>query len=460
MNELLSRILSIRHVEQWINRSATPTVITIGILIGVLAAVYLSNILLVIPVILLSMVLCLVSRHIIREIYLRTGHGAKIGIAYDGHGVPLDDWLRAKRKLRGLLRDNSAEPIASIRILPRHVVESDRARSRTIRRYGLALLVEARWCKKIETDQPTSTFKIQCPGIQSLERELRDRILIDFGNIPNRTEGATDTIDRLDRIATGLYERVLLLLGAHFMSKTLYDDGYICLCTLDNQLSGISAIGESPRRNIREKAVYCMLFPALFDNANPPGPDGIDKANAICIKAINIYGIEFPFLYNLHARVRFFAGDVDGALDLVNQGLAHNLEPLPETHAILNLGVLELFRANWDQAHKHLSNFLARGNLSQMPWDSLIEFSLYAISHGYYSAKYLYAFYMLCTGSAIPPEKRSDVVQWLDEDTSRRGLKELLNRATLIKTSGGALSTPKVRPKIKRRKKKRRRRNR
>ena len=89
---------------------------------------------------------------LVTQLYLRSGSGTKIGLAYDGDIVRVSDWRRSCDVLSELCRNGAVRRRVTLRFIPPRVAMEEETATKFMARYGFTLLTVARYSKRIRPD--------------------------------------------------------------------------------------------------------------------------------------------------------------------------------------------------------------------------------------------------------------------------------------------------------------------
>lgn len=101
-----------------------------------------------------GIILSFISWLIVTQIYLRTGRGAKIGLAYDGFSVKREEWNRTRNILRDLFKNGKIKNQVSLRFVPVRTAKIDQYANKYMKRYGFTILVAIQQSPQIKENNP------------------------------------------------------------------------------------------------------------------------------------------------------------------------------------------------------------------------------------------------------------------------------------------------------------------
>ncbi|MBA7691810.1 hypothetical protein ES703_100364 [subsurface metagenome] len=193
---------------------------------------------------------------------------------------------------------------------------------------------------------------------------------------------------------------------------------------------------EYPRTKIRWLDMNCRLRVTEFSNKEvPPLEELIEIGNfaetALC------YFDESPSVPIAVARIRFFVGDIEGAIELTNRYL-QKIEELRKAGtkisdkalvtSNLNYGFLSFIQGHWVNAYKAYCNMLDVDGYKRENWESIVNFIDYVDDLECYNGIcYLQTLYRLIANKQVSPELSTAARDWVNEDECRKELGYLLS---------------------------------
>ena len=383
-----------------------------------------------------------------RLAYLRTGSGIKIAIAYDGHRVPMDDWIRTRRHFSDLLQQGQISQEVSIRLVDPALANSDSRVDHLYKKYKFrAVVLASVSLKAADPSKPSTSLKFTAKhgagGHEFHEATVRHLNAIALSRPP-----VVDVHDLIKRNAETLFESLLMLVGACALADNRLAEASGLLTALDTHIAARFKKSEFPRNAIRWWDCSARMRRGNFENTAIPSPDEIADALRYGAAAVERYLDEFPAVGNVQARHLFFAGQLDEALQLTERVIALPMKPSERARANLNHAVLSLFKSNYRNCYESFQR-LFNDDLGMLPWEDLVNFADTAREMGQPGAVYLCGLYRMVTKKQVPPELAVAVKAWLDEDASRKDLVKLYARAQRLGAPQAA--SPKPRTKAKKR---------
>lgn len=417
------------------------------------------------------------------QIYLRSGRGTKIGLAYDGHAVDMCDWKRTKNKLCTLLKNGKIKNRVTLRFVPLSNCTEAKLADEFKQRYGFSILITVQQSPLLKNDRNNAQHPIPMeitPNIattveakQFLQTTVRDILEI------NKTRNLQSTLANvLEAQAQDLHDMMLLFVASHCYLKKRYEDSAVILQYLDDSLSALIRPDRNPRRQIRRLAMNSWLQPTRFLLQDIPQPDKLREIREFAETALPFFDDSF-FVPTDLGRIRFLTGDIEGAIDLTNKFKekivaleAAGQKPARRALVVyyLNSGFLSFIQGHWVNAYDAYKKMLAIDEYRNELWDAIIIFIDYVQAlECYEGICYLQMLYRLIARKPVPVETQKAAQEWVEKDDSRQELCKLFSRnyASLPKASSqkalkskkqGGKSKQRSKRKIKPRKGKRRKR--
>jgi hypothetical protein len=135
IKELARRL---RFKEDWVSPVGGWTVSVTGGVVGLAAAPFTP-----LPwygIFLLPCVMavgCLFAWYALRELYWRWGSRRKIGLCFDGHKTPPDDWVEVRTELARMFANSQLDSMVCIKVFPPSMIATDPSWERTEKKYKL-----------------------------------------------------------------------------------------------------------------------------------------------------------------------------------------------------------------------------------------------------------------------------------------------------------------------------------
>lgn len=394
----------------------------------------------------------------LRAIYLRFGRRSKIGITYEGHRVPLDDWCYTRNKLYQLFKDGTLRKRVSLRLLPEKFCNSDLKRQNARDKYGYRLILKVVCSPNLNgIDIPTLSVSLDAINKEKLDKEFKDATNEHSLALINRTSKANNVQQALTMNANSLFDILLLNLGVLEAIDGQPDVGSECMRLLDSRIKDRFKIDEYPRKAIRWMDFRCLTTQSHYAGGSPPGPDSLNEAIDKCQIAIDSYLDEYPELYHIQARNLYFANRIDEALPLATKALETAGHPYAKAIATLSLAVLHLLRAEFTTATNFFRDFFELKQTSKFNWKDLIEFADCSRDFGYEHAVFIQALYRKIDGSALDIQLENEVSDWLDADESRLQLLKIYKQQPRTSQQKNSKKKKKGQTAVKRKKRRKKR---
>jgi len=378
----------------------------------------------------------------VTQIYLRSGQGTKIGLAYDGHAVDIRDWKRTKAKLCDLLRNGKITNRVTLRFVPISACTEEKRANEFMKRYAFTILTTVRQSPSIKNDSNNAQHPIpvhinlrivtKAAEKQFLQTTLNNTLAI----IQKRETGST-LADVLDAQAQNLHDMMLLFVASHCYLQKKYEDSNAILRYLDDSISSIMKPDQSSRQQIRLLAMECCLRPAQFSIKEIPPLDRLMEIRESAEAASSFFDDSYFVPIGL-ARIRFVTGDIEGAIELTKKygdkieqirasGQKLTNRVLPSYY--LNLGFLSFIQGYWMNAYKAYCDMLSAGAYREENWQAIIDFIDYVAGlERYDGICYLQTLYRLIARKPVPAATQETAQEWVEKDDSRQELRKLLSR--------------------------------
>ncbi len=470
---LLKHIPNFSSTSFWISPKGAIGALVIGVTVagglitlGCIPSVPLWNIITIISLISLSVLTWL----LITQIYLRTGKGTKIGLAYDGFSIERKDWNRTRDTLRDLFNNGKIGNQVCLRFVPVRTTKIDQCAKNYMKRYGLTILVGIQESPQINKKNPKHDQHPFFPEIcvrltkkvekQFVETNLKHTIQI----IMQRTKTIKTLSNVVEARAHNLHDMMLLLIAALCYREGKYEDCAAISRYLEQSLSLIMRPDQEPRNRIRLLAMESYLRPAEVPILNLPPYDKLMEIRNFAETALDYFQDSYLVPLSL-ARIRFLTGDTDGAIELTDQYKA-KIEKLQNAGreitdralvvCFLNSGFLEFIQGHWVNAYNDYCDMLAVDEYRNENWEGIIEFIDYVETLDRYEGIcYLQTLYRLIADQSVPAELRAAAQNWVNQDDSREELRTLIshNYPSLAKKSEERVGTREQQRKTKQRSK-------
>jgi hypothetical protein len=359
------------------------------------------------------------------QLYLRSGQGAKIGLAYDGATVDLSDWRRTKQILKDLFADGRVRKRVCLRFVPLRATQVKAVGQTYMKRYGFTiLLVVGSTAPKPGSPQGSAlsiTISTKRQAAPYLKASLQNALAISVA----RARGSSPTLQDYQSIQAETLRDLLLLCVAthHFVNENL-EDASTLLRVVDASLQEQFKPGEPPRFNIREFDVQCCLRRLHFPISQIPEISTLEERIAFAERAM-CYFAEFAGVYIALSRAKFLLGNVQGAVELTNL-IKQEISRLKETgvpiskgallNVHLNSGFLSFVDTRWQNAHDSYMAMLAMEECASLNWVDLVEFIDYVGSlERFDGIPFLQVLYRTAAHQSVPAVLKDEAESWLKE---------------------------------------------
>ncbi|MBA7691809.1 hypothetical protein ES703_100363 [subsurface metagenome] len=159
------------------------------------------------------------------QFYLRTGQGAKIGLAYDGHAVNIADWKRTRRTFGELLKNGKIKNLVSLRFIPFRVTTTKGQPNKYMKKYGFIILTAIQQSPMFrrtssENDQNPMHYNVNLRIVTKGEKEQFLKATLQHYLEILKKRGIGDSlIEVLDAQAHNLHDMMLLFVASHLSFK-------------------------------------------------------------------------------------------------------------------------------------------------------------------------------------------------------------------------------------------------
>jgi len=404
---------------------------------------------------LLSIIIWFIST----QFYLRTGKGTKIGLAYDGHAVEINDWKRTRNTLSELLRNGKIKNLVSLRFVPSIVANSEQKANKYMKKYGFTILTAIQQspifrANSSENNQNPMHYNINLRIVTKGKAEqFLKATLQHYLEILKKRKVGDSLIEVLDAQAHNLHDMMLLFVASHLFLSKEYKDASEILTYLDGFLSSIISQNESPRTKIRWLDINCRLRRTEFSPLQIPPPEELDEIHKFAETAL-CYFDESPSVPIAIARIRFFMGDINGAIEITNryrqkiEGLRKagvKISDKAQVTSNLNFAFLSFIQGHWENAYKAYCDMLSVDGYRYENWERIIDFIDYVADlEQYEGISYLQTLYRMIAGKKVPNDLRKVAEEWLKKDESRIKLGYLLSRNYHSLLKNTAVKKPKA----------------
>jgi hypothetical protein len=361
------------------------------------------------------------------QVYLRTGGPLKIGLVYDVHQVSMVDWCRTRSKLEGLFKTSKFKRKISLRLVPQSVMDDQQKAIGFRSRYRFFLLA------KIEKSPLAGEKKGTATKIVLFARQDKDRFLEAavshvsalVHNLP--PSGNLSLADIIDTEARRLCDAVLLFAGAACYLDEMYRETALIADHLFSELQALPEETE-PKPRVRALAVMARLAAARFRMPDIPDPLSLQEKLQFAETALP-YLEASPDVGLVVARLRFIAGDIPGAVDMMGRLTKVPLQPRAKAAFCCSSGFLACIQARWHTAYDRYAELLGIEEYSNLDWPDIIAFADWAAEF-HENALYPRSLYRILGGVRRPGALKAAVQEWIDEDTSREKLGALLHTSS------------------------------
>jgi hypothetical protein len=434
--DLINLIKRLSSFGPWLRKSGALWAILIGLLVSVLllqldvlpfgqttTGTWLRGIFLI--SVLVSSFLCWLA---LTQYYLRGGKGRKIGLAYDSHAISIDDWNRTQSTLKYLFKNGKIGEHISLKFIPVESVSTDQKATLFLKRYNFSILLTVRQVKQIDTHKKkiNESFKYHINiATQAQQEQFIKTILKNGLAIWGKRNLGDNLLEILEGHAKNLHDLLLLFVASQCYLLEEYEDSSVILEHLDGQLSRIFTVNEEPRTIIRYLDMNSILATTNFNIDQIPTPNELSAIEEKANRAL-VYFDEFPSVPVAIARIRFFNGDIDGALEITNRALA-KIEELSEkvvpgivlARIFLNKAFLAYIKMQWKTSYDYYLRCLSVKESEKLGWEQLVSFIDYVAEYQYEGIAVLQILYRRIANITPPNDLSIKATQWIEEDQTR-----------------------------------------
>jgi hypothetical protein len=268
------------------------------------------------------------------------------------------------------------------------------------------------------------------------EKQFLKATLQHYLEIFEKRKVGDSLIEVLDAQAHNLHDMMLLFVASHLFLSQQYKDASEILTYLDGFLSSIINKNESPRTKIRWLDINCRLRRTEFSPLQIPPPEELEEIHSFAETAL-CYFDESPSVPIAIARIRFFTGDIIGAIEITNRYRQKIIElrktgikisEKAEVSSNLNFAFLSFIQGHWVNAYTAYCDMLAVDGYRRENWNNIIDFIDYVADLKQYEGiPYLQTLYRMIAGKKVPNDMQKNAEDWINEDESRIKLDYLLS---------------------------------
>jgi len=447
MNELIN--LLINHIKSpgpWLNRKGCLKTLAIGALIAILLInlnvypqyhakegehvypLWQFGYIIVFPI------TCFLLWLLLTQIYLRSGSGYKIGIAYEGDKIKQDDWKKTQDILKDLFRDNKIQKKVKLRFVPSVFSHENNKAVIFAKRYKFQILASVQ-----ETMQanPVSHKEIKIRVESKPQYDAFLQNVFPQGIVFSKQTQSKNLLEILNTHAQSLRDILLLFVGTMLFHSEKYEDAAIILRYLDKTLETTLNPSQPPRLQVRNLDMHSRLAKARFPAAKIPPYEELNEIKQVAETTI-CYFEQFSDVALTVARVRFLVGDVNGAVELTKMAVdkVHNIEKSGQqvpsafrANIYLNDAFLSYIQGHWSNFYESLNIILNDETYTLLKWDDLVAWADYVDSLEQFDGiVFLKVIYKLLAGQTPDKDMVEEANRWAKSDDSRHQLSKTLNR--------------------------------
>ncbi|MCE9532838.1 MAG: hypothetical protein K8T89_17205 [Planctomycetes bacterium] len=427
--KLLDQLCTIFRPEDLISRKGAAALCTLFSLIAGLAFWYLFPLgwLNYTTAIICIAVATLICWYVGREVYLRSGSGRRLGIAYFGHRVDRSDWRELKVVLNQLFADSPTANRITIRLIPEAFTRSETGWRQKQEKYHFEAILRVTSSPRADGKAPQFDAQLQPAFKGNLQTEFLKNIHGIMRQLFQPKLEAQELLRRIKLQADSFFNTIVLFVAVQEFAEGRFDDASKCLFHLDSRLAPERKVNDPLRQRIRWLDAVCLVQRTVFEPDQPPVGDDLLRAKDAALLAAQRYGNEFPIFLNGIARICFYAGDLENAIALTRSAMQKSLQPEVAVYTILNFAVLNLFSSNWTLASENFRTLFLHPQFARVDFVALIKFADFTREMGFDSAVYIQVLYRLICKQATDVHLLHDFQEWLGDEPSKDELNTFTN---------------------------------
>ncbi len=365
------------------------------------------------------------------QLYLRSGGSLKIGLAYDGHRVDSTEWIRIVRTLQELFDSERQYLGVSVRLVPLSATKCKHRMRSFMSRYCFTQVYRVEHAKALgsgavasEPQRAPLRLKRCDPDDQRSTQLLQKHRLV-CKQVQIHCPNTATELDLANAHAHALRFIFLLEVAAQLFVDDRYEEAARILSHLDDQLKDVSP-DEHLRQQIRTLDVTCRLVDMPRDIDSPPHGRQLEELHRR-IEVLTRYLPVMPVVSLPVSLMRFYMGDVDGALTITDEALQSCGDPEVHTHLLLNKAFLSFIKTQWRTSSNAYTEFFRSDYAPRRDWDSLVAFIRYVSDVGY-DVSVLTVLYGRAAGKPVSDRDVAEARQWISADSSRTEFARLLEK--------------------------------
>lgn len=373
----------------------------------------------------------------VRDRYLRSGCGYRIGVLFEGGTVPGEQVQTAASGFAELASDRRVKRPIAIRVIPSNISRVDDDVHAFQKRYKFDIIMFINISLDIQRPgNPVFNTRIfNLTNIQ-MDQAFAKASATQLATIATRMIPTTSLDELLKQVGKTFFEVVLGAIVMMGLWEERHEEIIPLLEELERRLGFRFVERENPRVAFRIILKHCLLKPSLFPGRSPPGPDRLDYAIEQAKSAIAQIGKQFPDVYLTQSRNYFFRGDIDEAVACLDAIDSDKLSNVAKAALYLDYAVLNLLKSNWVNAAKWYNDLFSAPGAVELDWNDLIDFADTIYDMQYEAAIFAVCLYRKVSGTVVvDKEVEARMFRWLGADQSRKDLITLYYRAPRFKKS-------------------------
>lgn len=378
--------------------------------------------------------LCFLLWLLLTQIYLRSGSGYKIGIAYEANKIDESNWKKTQDILKDFFRDKKIQKQVSLRFVPSAFSHENNKAVAFAKRYKFRILASI---QEITPNNPGGHTAIQIRVESKPQYDAFLKTVFPQGITLHKRSQSNTLLEILDAHAQNLRDILLLFVGTTLFHSERYEDAAVILRHLDKTMERTLSPSQSPRLQVRNLDMLSRLARARFPIAKMPPYEELNEIKQIAETTL-CYLDEFHDVASGVARIRFLTGDIAGAIELTQRAIdiidhleKSGVEVNPGAKAVmhLNYAFLSYVQGHWDKFYESFKIVLNDESYKLLNWNDLVDWADYVDSleqfDGIILLKVVYGFL-----AGKNPDKNivDEAKKWASSDNSRCQLVKTLNR--------------------------------
>lgn len=335
--------------------------------------------------------------------------------------------------MRQLHTDGAMRHPTSLRFLPRRAIVDEKSRERYIRRFNFSIIAQIGQTKSLDSNRPHFVVnfwmkKSKTANVQFVDKMIRAYLVRQQAS---KTKPVS-VLDLLKKSAATLNDLMLTLLALQKLLNRELANAAGLLRRIEEYTPDSLDPAKPPRATIRALDAFARLQPTEFSASDIPEPNSLDEMLSSAETASR-YATQFGWVATSIARLRFFCGDSDGALTIIDECLRSNVAAKRDPFVLLAKAFLEFYSLRWHNAHDYYCRLLDNPGLFKIRWrDDLVPFADYVADIPTEGAQVLQTLYARLANCGVTTQVEAEAYAWIDADAARLPFRDLLQRAPKV----------------------------